>query len=425
MVRAAAVVAAIKSNKCINALSAAALALPGMVPKANAAAPAETASTDFLYSRYRECCNRIDVDAYQASAIVPLGDRSELTFNWVTDVVSGSSPVLNIPESRAEVMSGASGGNARVTLSNDRESTTEEPVEVLSSATIRDLRNALDIKGRYFFDHTDLALGVAVSNERDYRSYSANIGAQSEFNQKMTTLAVNLAYTSDEIEPIDRSIQENKRSVNTSLGITQIWDKASLSTVNFEYIYSSDFLSNPYKKVFVEDGGNQLAGLESTGDADVFFEERPDRRHQYALVADYVRYFPEWDAALHLDYRFHADSWDIKSHTFEASWHQPMAAGWMLTPRVRYYSQNQADFYRPFFRAPRSDGFYSSDYRLSGFGAISAGLTLSKQFFDKLRIEVSFEYYQHKAEFKLGGDTQSDFADFSYSLVTAGIRYEF
>jgi hypothetical protein len=42
-----------------------------------------------------------------------------------------------------------------------------------------------------------------------------------------------------------------------------------------------------------------------------------------------------------------------------------------LIPSVRYYSQSQADFYAPFFISERSDDLYTSDYRLSPYGALA------------------------------------------------------
>lgn len=426
MPRVAVVVGVTKPGKRIQALSAAALALPGMIPKAHAAPPGTLPSANILYSRYQECCDRIDVDVYEAGAQIPLGERAELAVDWVTDVVSGSSPVVNIPESRANVISGASGGAQQVTLAeNGNAAAGDQPIEVLSSATIRDTRHTLNLDGQYSFDQWHWSLGAGASKEKDYRSYSINLAGQYETAQKMRTLGFAFAYTSNEIEPIDRRLTENNSVVSSSIGVTQILDKSSLFDLSFTYSYNSDFLSNPYKKVFIQGAGNDLQALENTGIEDVFFENRPDKRHQYALSASYVTQIAWLDAALHIDYTFHADSWGIRSHAFEASLHQPIGENWMLVPRVRYYSQTQADFYRPFFTATRSDGAYSSDYRLSGFGSLSGGLTLTRKFFEKLRFEASFEYYQHKADYKLGGDSQSDFADFSYTLITAGLRYEF
>ena len=397
--------------------------------KTAAGVPADGIATGFLYSHYDECCGRMAVDVFQAFGITPLGESADLSAGWVTDRIAGASPVLNIPFGRTDAVAGASGGAAKVSVTDSARSLpltiAARPVQVMSSATIRDTRNALDLNGQYYFDDLTIGLAGGASDEKDYRSYFSNLNLRWETNKKMTTLAFGAGFTDDTITPTTRAIKESKTAIDSMLGITQILDKNSLLQANLTYQYSSGFLSNPYKKVFISGGGRHQPGLESAGPADIFWENRPNERHQWALLARYLRYFGDWDAALHLDYRFHIDDWSIRSHTVEAQWHQPLGNEWMLVPRLRYYSQSEADFYSPYFAAPRSNGFYSSDYRLSGFGALSGGLTFTKTFFDQLKVQTGVEYSVHKAGLKLDGATQSGFADFSFFLVTAGFEYQF
>ena len=83
---------------------------------------------------------------------------------------------------------------------------------------------------------------------------------------------------------------------------------------------------------------------------------------------------------MHVDYRFYHDDWGITAHTLEADWGQPLGAGWTITPRIRYYSQTAANFYYPYILTTMNqDGAYtlpnnfSSDHRLSAYGALSGG----------------------------------------------------
>lgn len=182
------------------------------------------------------------------------------------------------------------------------------------------------------------------------------------------------------------------------------------------------FLSNPYKKVFILGGD---PGLPSGGFAHAFFENRPERRNQGMILLHGVRYVDLFDAALHLEYRFNVDDWQVHAHTFEIDWYQPLGQGWQLVPRFRYYSQDQAEFYRPVFSSPRKDGRYSSDYRLAGFGALSAGVSLETLIGQRLTLRTGFEYYQRRAGLKLGGQSRSGFADFSSILITAAFQLTF
>ena len=72
---------------------------------------------------------------------------------------------------------------------------------------------------------------------------------------------------------------------------------------------------------------------------------------------------------------------------------------------MRYASQSQAEFYGPYFVAARSDGHYSSDYRLSPFGAISWRLR-AETGFSTFRIDwraaFTWERYLSSGDYALG-----------------------
>jgi hypothetical protein len=70
-------------------------------------------------------------------------------------------------------------------------------------------------------------------------------------------------------------------------------------------------------------------------------------------------------------------------------------------------------------------GDYSSDFRLSGFGAFSASLSISKRFLDRFTARAGFEHYVHRADLKLGGRTESSFADFDFYLLNASFNMHF
>jgi len=65
------VVAAIKSD-AIQALTAAALALPGMLTTVEAAQLETAAKADFQYGHYEESGDRISVDIYQGTTEIPV-----------------------------------------------------------------------------------------------------------------------------------------------------------------------------------------------------------------------------------------------------------------------------------------------------------------------------------------------------------------
>lgn len=416
---AGAAVAATKASKSLTALTTAALALPGMGLQAAVSEAIGIDEVDLQYARYQEGGNRIRVDVYQGLLDISLGSRSSLLSNVTVDAWAGASPVLNLPASSVQVVSGAT----KIGLVDSNQPITDpRPLQVMSSATPRETRRQLDFAGTRQLGDVAVEVAGGLSNEPDYDSNFYNINTRWDINQKMTTLALGLGYVTSDIHvirnlgfvtvPADPIVQADKTDWLVLPSITQILGKRSLLQSSLGYTESSGFLSNPYKKVFIQGVG-------------VIFDTRPDRREQVAWSNRYARYFPDWEAALHLDYRFYHDSWGIDSHTFQVAWDQPLARGWQVAPRIRYYTQDAADFYAPYFTAPNPTGFHSSDYRLSGFGALSPGLSLSKKWSDRLQLEAGFEYYTHQAGLKLGGTDQGDFADFSFILVNVVFRLKF
>jgi hypothetical protein len=230
------------------------------------------------------------------------------------------------------------------------------------------------------------------------------------------------------------------------LGLTQVLGTNNVLELGFGYTRSTGYLANPYKVVyflhaigFLNDDPNKPIAFQAD-QAGARLEKRPEERNQFNWNVGYKHYITMFDAALHFDYRFAHDDWGINAQTFEADWVQPMGKGWTVTPRIRYYSQSAADFYVPFVltTADLTDPttglpvntpypktapeFYSSDQRLSGFGALSGGVTVAKQFGKGISLETGFEYYTHQGNLKIGGGGEQAFADYDYWVANAALK---
>ncbi len=299
-------------------------------------------------------------------------------------------------------------------------------------------------------DQLTYNLSGGHSQESDYTSSFVYATASYEFNQKLTTATAGFGYILDSIgSAIDAKLDEKKDDQIYRLGLSQILSKNNLVSVDASFRRSSGYLSNPYKTVYIRGlitGEEYFNGLVNRGvmtaeqamdqldtqdltlaGVDLFYERRPKQRNQWVFSPKFVQYVPGLDAALHLGYRYYHDSWDIDSHTAEIKWFQPFTGGWLVSPRFRYYSQSKAEFYSPFYLKPREDGNYSSDFRLSGYGTISAGLQVEKKIVDQVSLNAGAEWTTHKGGLKLGGNglTNSSYADIDYFTVTAGINIQF
>lgn len=229
-----------------------------------------------------------------------------------------------------------------------------------------------------------------------------------------------------------------RQDVAGNLGLTQILTQNAVMDVGTSFTHSTGYLSNPYKAVYVfhaNPGQDPSQPLMYSGAGQ--WEARPHERNQVNGNLGYHYYIEPLNAALHTHYTGAHDDWGINSHTFEADWAQPVGAGWTITPKVRYYSQSAADFYAPYFTTQSGydasgniiyskalPDYYSSDQRLAGFGALSGGVIVAKQFAKGISLQAGFEYYTHQSALKLGGGSGSEqaFNNFDYWTANAALK---
>ncbi len=323
----------------------------------------------------------------------------------------------------------------------------------------------------YDWDDASVLLGGGISVESDYESRFVNLGGRLDLNQKQTTLDIGLSYTNSDIDAIihpqadDYFSWTNRYQNNikfdqntglnnvcgtrqdwaTHLNFTQVISKDALLKLGMAYTRSTGYLANPYKYSAVYDvaSRNDLGDWIEYGSGKVLLEQRPDERNLWQWQTGWVQHIAPLDAALHYDYSFAHDDWGIHAHTFEADWVQPVGEGWTITPRIRYYSQSAADFYGayifgsgetldmnpdpqnpdyPNIKMVKPPDNFSSDQRLSGFGALSGGVTVAKEFAKGIRLETGFEYYTHQGSLKLGGGGEDSFADYDYWVANAALK---
>ena len=360
------------------ALTTGALLLPGL-----ARAQAERWSIDYGYALYSEgdldssklqagSPERYDIDTHLISLTGPLTGRFDLGIDVVHESMTGATPWFVEPDAQGE------------------------PVVVMTGASIEETRDDVLGRGVYYFDESRLNLSTGYSTEDDYSAINFGFGAEHDYNEKATTLSWGTGFSFDTIDPTPTATnanpsQEDKRTITLFGGWSQVIDRASAFQTTLSYQNGSGFLSDPYKLV-------SIGGVNSP-------DARPDARHQLALLTRYRRHFEGIAGTLHLDYRFYFDDWGIDSHTFELGWHQSFFDLLTLAPSVRYYSQSQADFYGPYFLTSPG-GEYSSDYRLSPYGALSGKLRLDTRNFEvpwgwAVKVGVSYERYESSGSLAL------------------------
>lgn len=424
----------------------------------------------------------IQVDSLGISSTGEITDRVKFGFTYTQDTWSGATPVATVPLAAVanELFTGASTPTSYyadskhdpVTVNWDtfdgntaQFSKDSRLVHVMGSASPETRRQA-EVKLGYEADDADVNIGGGISEEPDYHTRFLNMGGGFDFDEKRTTASWGWSYTAADIDAslaadtaadwgyylnhiryrngIVPTLYEKRHDWSANLGVTQILNKNALLEGSLGYTTSVGYLSNPYKAVvlafddpdqFLGPGDFRTVVLKGT------LEQRPTLRNQWTWTMRYVQYIDNFDAALHINYRFFRDNWGIDAHTLDAAWYQPLGDGWMITPSARYYTQTKADFYQPYFLfneafpilLPRNPElppnldhskiplhFFSSDERLSAFGEVSGQIEISKQISDNMRFELGAEYSKHAGALKLGGGGEGSYADFhSYTFYAA------
>lgn len=337
-----------------------------------------------------------------------------------------------------------------------------QTVQVMQTQPL-ETRSQPQFTGRYYFDDAILSLSGGFSREPDYLSNFGSAQYSHQLNNKLTTL--NFGYGM-----VDNSIWRNTSMMNMntaamaamsgpqynpanyptlnghsvfnnlSFGLSQVLDKDTVFQSSVNFSVQNGYLSNPYKEVYIrgiltpEDyaamaqnynsfNWNSITNLQVVG-VELFRENRPNQRNTWSFSNQLNHFMPNLDATLHADYRFYTDDWSVNSHTFQLKWLQNLGDGWLLTPSVRYYSQSQAFFFAPYYLSPRADNLYSSDYRLSGYGDLSGGVSIGKTLGKGVRLDASLEYVQHAGGLKLGGGGSGNYADFDYYFAHANLNVD-
>lgn len=332
---------------------------------------------------------RYRINSQQLRWFKNLDDSYSLKVEAMYEGMSGSSPWYVIPDP-------ASG-----------------PLQVMSGATIREQRTQLDAavsRDRDGFTHT---AAIGYSTENDYQALYGSYAGEKESDDGMNTISWGASYSHDEIEPTDAALYDRveratRESGSVAAGFTRILNRNALVQTGLSLTRQSGYLSDPYKLVWVQEN--------------VISDSRPDERLMWTWTARFRQYMERSRAALQADFRYFGDDWGVRSETLEVGWHQPAGEGWEITPSLRYYTQTAPDFYGPVFDTRPGDGYWSSDYRLATFGALSYRLnaTLRRQ---EWSAALTAEYYESSDSLALSGTPQDTPALLDFWRVTARFTF--
>jgi len=361
---------------------------------------------EYGFQLYQEDDNRIRVEAEYLRAQIELNPETSVRFQYLRDAISGASPTGALP------------GSAQPFLAN-----------------LEDVRRGiLGAVSRQFGDHR-AEIEFSRSEEDDYVSRGIAITDTLELNQKNTTLRFGLNYLDDTVL-VPGLGDRDKRTTDFFAGVSQLLDQNTVISANLTLGHAEGYLNDPYKLVQRTDIITLPDGLGGTIDVpivNVFRENRPDSRFRQVLQFGARHYFEPVDAALDGILRLSHDSFGVFSQTVQFEWRQQVGKNLQAVPFIRYYHQNEADFFTNTLDAfpgtpsgnPNGSGpNYSADYRLSSFDSLSGGLRLSYQITENFSANAAYERYVMDATGGASGRSP-DQAYISADIWTFGIRAAF
>lgn len=361
---------------------AAALLLPGLALAETQPEQGQVALKVLSYRDWQPGLDRIKVTAPSLSVLAPVGSAWSVEGSLVSDSVSGASPRFHT------AISGAS--------------------------KLDEERHAGDIKLTHYGERDAWSLGAAYSTEHDYtsRTLSADYRLASEDNNRTWNFGV--SFTDDSIgSSNDPTLDKGRRTWQWAVGVTQAVSPVDLVQAGLGVSVGNGFYSDPYK----------------------FPDQRPDHREQYTATLRWNHHFQGLGTTLRTGARYYADSYGVRATTLDAAWVQPVSDKLRLTPMLRYSTQRAARFYfdpvysstlgAPFPPGWQQGQLGSADQRLAGFGALTGGLRLDWAFAPGWSADLSWQRYEQRASWRVGGSGSPGLAPFKAQWWQLGLSRSF
>ena len=256
-------------------------------------------------------------------------------------------------------------------------------VDMVSSASIdvvttaspyTEERKQWSLGADYLRGDTTIRFGYTNSTESDYDADTYNFSVSQDMFSSLTTLTLSYALGNDTVgKSGDPAFERNLDKQIYGFGLTQIFTKNLIATLNFETMTDEGYLNNPYRSVRYLDSADILGRGYS-------FEEElyPNTRTSNALGIR-ARYFLPYRAAIESEYRFFTDTWDIESHTASLTYVHPWG-DYTFEGKFRYHDQTGAHFYSDLFPRSEATNFRGRDKELSPLTSYTYRLKASYAF---------------------------------------------
>jgi hypothetical protein len=333
-----------------------------------AGARAQAVTFDTTHSLYTEAPTGSHMTIYTPGVdleAAPL-DWLQVRAGWEADVVSGASVAVKAGAAYQANHPGA---------------------DVVSSASVNDLRNQAHGGFTLKSDTVALTGGYVYSTENDYVSNAFNVAARTDLYQHDTQLEIAYARNFDQVcdrvqvatatAPQFIALENHTGCFSSSVsrvslpididGFQGSWTQAITPVFTTQVVYTGQiingFQSNPYRSVILADGVKAQ-------------EHVPDNRARQALAVRGNYFFRPLKAALRLGVRGYWDTWNVSAGDVEAELEKYLGDSFRVSLRGRLYAQTGAIFWSDDYtggEGPKGQ-YWSGDRELSPFVSVMGGL---------------------------------------------------
>ena len=319
-----------------------------------------------------------------AEAVDLPGDRADAMYHsFIGGGVVANGPAILVRKSLEDVVS--------LSAFNYVDSVSNASIDVVTTASpYKETRVETGVGLDYVYRDALISLTASTSREPDYTADSAGIDVAQDFFGGMTT--VSLGYTKgwDKVgKHNDPSFSEPANHWQYRLGATQIVTPHWLVSLNTEAIADQGYLQSPYR----------VARVFGAAVPEVDPSTRTSRAATLRVTGSIGA-----QGAVHAQYRYFWDTWDIRSGTEEVGYSQYAGKRWLLDGFVRHYSQSHAIFYSDNFASEMT--YMSRNRQLSTFNDLGVGAKASYSIVrEPARYEIKFNAAYEWVRFHYGNFT--------------------
>jgi Protein of unknown function (DUF3570) len=245
-------------------------------------------------------------------------------------------------------------------------------VDIVTAATGTVREKRYETNGGLAYLGQDWSLGGAYrySTEPDYWSHGGLLRLSLDLAAKNTTVTATVFGSSDTVGRAgDPGIRRAQGNGGGRISLSQVLSRNTTGELQWETSYIDGYQASPYRSVAI--GGQ---GICAQGAPYCLAEKLPTQRLRHA-PSFLLRRAIGRRMSFGLGYRLYFDSWGLWSHTAEPDLAFLVGRHGLFSVYYRYYTQGDADFYRPRYFSADSVGYLTRDRKLSAFYTQGAGVS--------------------------------------------------